>query len=79
MSMESRVSYFKTVVLCVLLLGFGTACNQDDVKIIDVPRKDIPKDMYNKPIPPEAFKTMPPAARKQLKKTEAAIRNTKTE
>ena len=79
MSMQIRTSCFKSVVLCMLLLSVGAACNQDEVKVIDVPRKDIPKDMYNKPIPPEAFKTMPPSARKQMKKMEETVKNTKTE
>ena len=69
----------KSVWPCMLLACFGLGCNQDDVKLIDVPRKDIPKEMYNKPIPPEAFKTLPPAARKQLKKTEETVKNAKTE
>lgn len=69
----------KTFALYLLLLCVGAACNKDEVKMIDVPRKDIPRDMYNKPIPPEAFKTMPPAARNQMKKREEAVKNTKTE
>jgi hypothetical protein len=39
-------------------VGLVAACNSDDVKIADVPRKDIPKEAHNKPIPPNAFKYM---------------------
>ena len=63
--------------LIALLAALSAGCNQDDVKVIDVPRKDIPKDMYNKPIPADAFKTMPPAARKQMKKKEEALKDAK--
>jgi hypothetical protein len=54
--------------LLLLCTALGGGCHQDDVKMIDVPPKDIPKEMYNKPIPPEAFKTMPPAVRQAAKK-----------
>jgi hypothetical protein len=56
-----------------LLAALVAGCSQDDAKLIDVPRKDIPKEMYNKPIPPEAFKTMPGAMRKQAEKKDGQM------
>jgi hypothetical protein len=61
-------------ILIALLAALNAGCNQDDVKMIDVPRKDIPKEILNKPIPPEAFETMRPAARKQMKKMEEEVK-----
>ena len=60
--------------LIALFAALTAGCNHDDVKVLDAPRKDIPKEMYNKPIPPEAFKTMRPAAREQMKKMEEAVK-----
>lgn len=48
-------------ILGILIGTLLSGCDSTDVKIVDVPRKDIPKEMYNKPIPPEAFKAMNPA------------------
>jgi hypothetical protein len=60
--------------LISLFAAVSAGCDQDEVKMVDVPRKDIPKEILNKPIPPEAFKTMRPAARKQMKKMEEAVK-----
>lgn len=60
--------------LISLLAALGAGCSQDDVKMIDVPRKDIPQEILNRPIPPEAFKTLRPAVRKQMKKMEEAVK-----
>jgi hypothetical protein len=60
--------------LIALLAALSAGCYQDEVKMVDVPRKDIPKEILNKPIPPEAFKTMRPAARNQMKKMEEAVK-----
>jgi hypothetical protein len=60
--------------LIALLAALSAGCNRDEVKMVDVPRKDIPKEVLNKPIPPEAFKTMRPAARKQMQKMEEAVK-----
>jgi hypothetical protein len=60
--------------LIALLAALSAGCNQDDVKLVSVPRKDIPKEILNRPIPPEAFKTMRPAARNQMKKMEEAVK-----
>ncbi len=54
--------------LPLVFIALGGGCYQDDVKMVDVPAKDIPKEMYNKPIPAEAFKTMPPSVRQAAKK-----------
>ena len=61
-------------ILGILIGTLLSGCDSTDVKIVDVPRKDIPKEMYNKPIPPEAFKAMNPAARKQTKKMEILVK-----
>ncbi len=63
--------------LVALLAAVCSGCDHDDVKVIDVPRKDIPKEMYDKPIPPEAFKTIRPASREQMKKMEEALNKVK--
>jgi hypothetical protein len=60
--------------LIALLATLSTGCYQDEVKMVDVPRKDIAKEILNKPIPPEAFKTMAPGARKQMKNMEEAVK-----
>ena len=60
--------------LIPVLAALAAGCSRDDVKMVDVPRKDIPPEILNKPIPPEAFKTMRPAARKQMKKMEEAVK-----
>jgi hypothetical protein len=60
-------------MLVLLLAAICAACHQDEAKLIDVPRKDIPKEILNKPIPPEAFKTMSPAMRQQVKKMEETV------
>jgi hypothetical protein len=60
--------------LIALLAALSAGCTHDDVKMIDVPRKDIPKEILNRPIPPEAFKTMPRGAREQMKKMEEAVK-----
>ncbi len=57
-----------------LLAAMGAGCSQDEVKMIDVPRKDIPPEVLNAPIPPEAFKTVRPAARKQMEKMQDAVK-----
>jgi hypothetical protein len=57
----------------LLVAGVCAGCRQDEVKVIDVPRKDIPQEILNKPIPPEAFKNMSPVMRKQLKKMEETV------
>jgi hypothetical protein len=62
------------LLLITLLAALGSGCSRDDIKMIDVPRKDIPTEILNKPIPPEAFKTMRPASRKQLEKMEDSVK-----
>jgi hypothetical protein len=74
-SRTCKLAQFFLIPFVLLLAG----CSSSEVKMVDVPRKDIPPDMYNKPIPPEAFKHMAPAARKQLKKAEEQIKNSKRE
>jgi hypothetical protein len=61
-----------------LLAALGAGCSSSEVKLVDVPRKDIPKEVLDKPIPPEAFKNMPKSARQQMKKMEEAVKTTGT-
>ena len=72
--MKRAILFAGSSFLIALLAALNCGCNQDEVKMVDVPRKDIPPEILNKPIPPEAFKTMRPAARKQMKKMEEAVK-----
>ena len=71
--MRSANPFLRGSSVLTLVAVLSVGCNGDDGKRIDVPRKDIPKEILNKPIPPEAFKTMRPAMRKQMKKMEEAV------
>ena len=48
-----------------LLAALGAGCYRDEVKMVDVPRKDIAKEILNKPIPPRLSRRWrhPPASR----------------
>ncbi len=71
--MKKAILFAGSSFLITLLAALCCGCNRDEVKMVDVPRKDIPPEILNKPIPPEAFKTMRPATRKQMKKMEEAV------
>ena len=77
--MKQAIPFAGGSFLIALLAALSCACNRDEIKMVDVPRKDIPPEILNKPIPPEAFKTMRPAARNQMKKMEEAVKKAKPE
>ncbi len=65
----------KLLALALAASAPAAGCRRDEVQVADVPRQDIPKEAYSKPMPPDVGKYMKRSA--QPKGTPTNLSGTK--